>query len=85
MEKGALVKIIWEDAHSVDEWSQIDDEKLNGITEVVTVGQLIREGHSFYVVTLNWARTNVIDEEVSCSILIPKSCVRHIERLDNEK
>ncbi len=76
MDKETLVRIEWEDAHSVDEWSDPMDNNLFRTDTVTTVGQLIRETSEAFIVSLN---VDKHEDRVSCSIVIPKTHIKHME------
>lgn len=78
MDTKDLVYIEWVDPHSVDEWISKDDEALNSICNVITVGRLIRETSHYIALTLNWCQHN---DEVSCTMIIPRVCIKKMERI----
>ena len=79
---GQIVRVVWVDPHSVDEWVPIDSPDLDYPHRVETVGRLIKEEDTFIVVSLNIGLD--ANSDVSCSIIIPKRCIDKMERLNNE-
>lgn len=77
LQKTKVVQIDWIDAHSVDEWTYIDDDCFNQVATVTTIGFLTKETESYYVCSLN-----VDGDKVSCSMIIPKPFVKRIRSLN---
>tara|TARA_R100001198_G_C5058433_1_gene110784 strand:+ start:16 stop:270 length:255 start_codon:yes stop_codon:yes gene_type:complete len=78
MSEPKLVRIEWVDSTSVDEWTNLDelkaDEKL--LAKIITQGMLVHEDDQKYILSLNYnEKQGLNDEEVGCSIAIPKGCV----------
>lgn len=71
-----IVRIDWIDPHSIDEWTSLHDMDTTLTKMVTTVGRLVRETSDAYVVSLN----HCPDGDVSCSMIIPKVCVKRMER-----
>ena len=72
-----IVRVIWLDPHSVDEWVSQDSGELDMPHKVETVGRLIKDESDFIVVSLNVGLE--VNEDVSCSIIIPKPCIESME------
>lgn len=75
------VFVIWEDAFSIDEWTNIEDLKEGPSATVHSCGLLVEETPKQIILTLNYDTSN---DNVSCVMVIPKDMVRAIIHLDNE-
>jgi hypothetical protein len=78
MDRQDIVYIEWIDPHSVDEWTDKDNEMLTSMQNVITVGRLVRETSSYVVIALNWCPDT---ENVSCSMHIPRVCIKKMEHI----
>lgn len=76
MDKDRIVRIDWVDPHSVDDWTAVHDIDTSTHYLVTSIGRLIRETSDAFVITLNYASD---DDTASCSMVIPKVCVKRIE------
>lgn len=73
-----MVKVRWQDAESVDEWTNIDALKGRELTFVETIGHLIRDDDLVIV-----AGTKVEGhEDYACTMVIPKGMVISKEPLE---
>ena len=77
-----VVRVIWVDPHSVDEWTSPDTSSLEYPHKVETIGRLIKDEPRFIVVSLNIGLED--DPDVSCSIVIPRECIVKMDEVQIE-
>lgn len=73
-----IIQLVWVDPHSIDEWSDVDELGLENMVQIVSVGILLKEDKHRYVVALNLDAAN---SNASCTMIIPKFAVSHVEVL----
>ena len=71
------VFVSWVDPHSVDEWSEVDEVEMKHPL-IHSVGYLIKQTKDTLVIALNYDQH---DEKISCSMVLPMSCVREIKQV----
>jgi hypothetical protein len=64
-----IVKVVWSDAVSIDEWTEVDLIANEPSHKIISVGHLIRETEDCVVLCLNY---DMIEQMASCSMVIPK-------------
>jgi hypothetical protein len=77
--KFAPVFVIWEDAHSIDHWTDVSDIPDEKPTYIYSAGFLIEDRDDRLTLALNHDLTN---DSISCVMVIPKDMVRAIVSLD---
>lgn len=75
---GQLVRVRWQDAESVDEWTNIDALKGRELTYVETIGHLIRDDD---LVIICGSKIEG-HEDYACTMVIPKGMVISKEPLE---
>lgn len=65
------IKVHWQDAQSVDAWTEKDDLK-SSCALIETVGIFVGENDEALTIATNYDTTN---ETYSCTIHIPKGCI----------
>lgn len=79
MAKTELEYIVWIDPHSVDEWSEIEEIKLD-TCKIITFGQVIKEDPQTIAIALN---VDHAENKASCVMIIPKICILDRRSLDH--
>jgi hypothetical protein len=74
-----LVKVIWLDPHSDDDWADVEDVCVKQQL-VETKGTLVKETKDAIIVTLNFLKQEE-GVDVSCTMIIPKIVIQSIKRL----
>ena len=73
------VFVIWEDAFSIDEWTDISDLESQCCAMIHSCGFLLEETMDHVVLALNYDTAN---ESASCVMYIPTNMVKAIVPLD---
>lgn len=73
-----VVKVVWIDPHSVDDWTDVDDLEKEKICKVIAVGFLLKETADKIVLTLNYSASG---NDSCCTMIIPKACVLSINEV----
>lgn len=67
-----VVKVVWVDPHSVDEWCDVEDLAKEELCKVIAIGIYVKETEDKIVLTLNYSPSG---NDSCCSIIIPKRCI----------
>ena len=75
--KPQIIMVSWVDPHSVDEW--VARKELCLLECIVySVGILVRDTDSVIALSLNYQEQESGEVDLSCIMIIPKKCIRHI-------
>lgn len=73
-----VVKVIWTDPHSIDEWCDISEAADSPITKIISVGIYIKETKDKLVLALNLDTEGI---DCSCVMVIPKCAILETQEL----
>jgi hypothetical protein len=73
-----VVKVVWIDPHSIDEWCDTEELVDSEICQIVSVGIFVKETPDKIVLTLNYSPSG---NEGSCSMILPKKCIVHMSEV----
>jgi hypothetical protein len=73
------VFVIWEDAYSIDHWTDREEIEKNQSTIVHSAGFLIESNNDRIILALNHDTSN---DCLSCIMVIPKDMIRALVTLD---
>lgn len=77
-----MLLVEWVDATSTDEWTDLEELKAYKPHIVKSVGWLLLDDNKNLYMTLNLDDNS---NNASCSIVIPKSCIKKIKELHIKK
>jgi len=72
-----MVYVEWEDAQSIDDWTQIEDLSAD-LALVKTLGYLLKRTAKSIVVSVAWTPET---KQSCCNLVIPKGCILKIKHV----